>query len=507
MTLPDQQLILILGDQLSPTLSSFRHADKARDVVLMAEVMAEATYARHHKKKFVLVFSAMRHFAEKLRSEGWQVDYVKLEDDGNTQSLRGEVERAMQRHGISKAVMTEPGEWRLQQELQHIAQVEDTRFICSHASFRQWASSRKELRMEYFYRDMRRQTGLLMQGDKPEGGQWNFDVENRKPAKADLFMPEPQRFAPDVVTQDCIALTLRIAPDNFGDIHPFWFAVTAAQAEQALEHFLTTALPNFGETQDAMLTGQKFLNHAVLSPYINLGLLDPLQVCRRVEAEYHKGRVPLSAAEGFIRQIIGWREYIRGIYWLKMPDYVESNALEATRPLPDFYWTGDTRMNCMAQAIKQTKEEAYAHHIQRLMVTGNFALIAGLDPKQVHEWYLAVYADAYEWVELPNTIGMSLHADGGLLGSKPYASSGNYINKMSDYCGSCHYDVKQRTGPEACPFNALYWDFISRHKRFAKNPRMANICKVYEKFDNAEKERIKDSAEGFLGKLKPKVWS
>jgi deoxyribodipyrimidine photolyase-related protein len=502
MTTTDQQLILILGDQLSGSISSLRHADKSRDIVMMAEVMAEANYARHHKKKFVLVFSAMRHFADKLRSEGWQVDYVKLEDDGNTQSLKGEVERALHRHGNPKVIMTEPGEWRLQQELQHIEQIEDTRFICSHASFRQWASSRKELRMEYFYRDMRRQTGLLMQGDKPEGGQWNFDVENRKPAKADLFMPEPQRFAPDVVTQDCIALTLRIAPDNFGDIHPFWFAVTAAQAEQALEHFLTTALPNFGETQDAMLTGQKFLNHAVLSPYINLGLLDPLDVCRRVEAEYQKGRVPLSAAEGFIRQIIGWREYIRGIYWLKMPGYAESNVLEATRPLPDFYWTGDTQMNCMAQAIKQTKEEAYAHHIQRLMVTGNFALIAGLDPKHVHEWYLAVYADAYEWVELPNTIGMSLHADGGLLGSKPYASSGNYINKMSDYCGSCHYDVKQRTGPEACPFNALYWDFISRHQRFAKNPRMANICKVYEKFDEAEKERIKDSAEAFLGGLK-----
>jgi deoxyribodipyrimidine photolyase-related protein len=497
MTLPDQQLILILGDQLSPKLSSLRHADKSRDVVLMAEVMAEATYARHHKKKFVLVFSAMRHFADYLKSEGWQVDYVKLEDDG-----KGEVERALFRHEISKVIMTEPGEWRLQQELQHIAQVEDTRFICSHASFRHWATSRKELRMEYFYRDMRRQTGLLMQGDKPEGGKWNFDVENRKPAKADLFMPEPKHFAPDAVTQDCIALTLRIAPDNFGDIHPFWFAVTAAQAEQALEHFLTMALPNFGETQDAMLTGQKFLNHAVLSPYINLGLLDPLHVCRRVEAEFHKGRVPLSAAEGFIRQIIGWREYIRGISWLKMPGYVESNALEATRPLPDFYWTGDTQMNCMAQAIKQTKEEAYAHHIQRLMVTGNFALIAGLDPKQVHEWYLAVYADAYEWVELPNTIGMSLHADGGLLGSKPYASSGNYINKMSDYCGSCHYDVKQRTGPKACPFNALYWDFISRHKHFAKNPRMANICKVYEKFDETEKERIKKSAEAFLGGLK-----
>ena len=503
MTLPDQHLILILGDQLSLSLSSLRQGDKLHDVVLMAEVMAEATYARHHKKKFVLVFSAMRHFAETLRAEGWRVDYVYMQDEGNTHSLKGEVERAKLRHGISDVVMTEPGEWRLREDLHHIHQLEDRRFLCTHAGFRQWADGRKELRMEYFYRDMRRQTGLLMEGDKPVGGQWNFDSENRKPAKSDLFMPVPQHFEPDAITRDCIALTQEIAADNFGDINPFWFAVTTEQAEQALEHFLISALPKFGETQDAMLTGQKFLHHAVLSPYINLGLLDPLHVCRRVEQEYRKGLVPLAAAEGFIRQIIGWREYIRGIYWLKMPDYRDVNALNATRPLPDFYWTGETDMNCIAQAVKQTREEAYAHHIQRLMVTGNFALIAGINPREVHEWYLAVYADAYEWVELPNTIGMALHADGGLLGSKPYAASGNYINKMSDYCKSCRYDVKQRTGPDACPFNALYWDFMARHlQRFSKNPRMGNITRVYEKFDDAEKERIAASANGFLAGLK-----
>jgi deoxyribodipyrimidine photolyase-related protein len=471
--------------------------------VLMAEVKAEAEYARHHKKKLVLVFSAMRHFAETLCAEGWTVDYVKMQDKANTHSLKSEVERAKKRHGISDVVMTEPGEWRLRQELAYITQLEDTRFVCSHASFRQWAEGRRELRMEYFYRDMRRQTGLLMEGDKPVGGQWNFDAENRKPAKSDLFMPEPQHFEVDAITRDCITLVNENSADNFGDIEPFWFAVTAEQAEKALEYFLEHALPKFGETQDAMLMDQKFLHHAVLSPYINLGLLDPLHVCRRVEEEYFKGRVPLAAAEGFIRQIIGWREYIRGIYWLKMPDYREVNALKATRPLPDFYWTGETDMNCIAHTVKQTREEAYAHHIQRLMVTGNFALIAGLDPREVHEWYLAVYADAYEWVELPNTIGMALHADGGLLGSKPYAASGNYINKMSDYCKPCRYDVKQRTGPEACPFNALYWDFIARHHaRFSKNPRMANITRVYEKFDHAEKGRIAESAKGFLGGLK-----
>jgi deoxyribodipyrimidine photolyase-related protein len=502
MTKPDQSLILVLGDQLSLNLPSLRRADKTRDVVLMAEVMAEASYVRHHKKKIALVFSAMRHFADELLERGWQVDYVKLDDTGNTQSLKREVERAQHRHGISHVLMTEPGEWRLKQDLTHIAMLEDTRFICSHSAFRQWAANRKELRMEFFYRDMRRQTGLLMNGDKPEGGAWNFDSENRKPAKADMFMPEPFRVVPDEITRACIALTQKIAPDHFGDIEPFWFAVTRAQAEQVLAHFLQYGLPRFGETQDAMLTGQYFLHHAVLSPYINLGLLDPLDVCRRAEAEYRKGRVPLASAEGFIRQIIGWREYIRGIYWLKMPDYAQINALEAKRPLPEFYWTGETDMNCIAQVVKQTRQEAYAHHIQRLMVTGNFALLAGLDPVEVHEWYLAVYADAYEWVELPNTIGMALHADGGLLGSKPYAASGNYINKMSDYCSNCRYDVKQRTGPDACPFNALYWDFIARHKpRFAKNPRMANICRVYDKFDDGEKSRIADNSEQFLAKL------
>ena len=317
-------------------------------------------------------------------------------------------------------------------------------------------------------------------------------------------MPKPTRFEPDEITQDCIALTERIAPHNFGDIAPFWFGVTHEQAEAALDYFLVHSLPRFGETQDAMLVGQAFLHHAVLSPYINIGLLDPIDVCHRVEKEYRKGRVPLASAEGFIRQIIGWREYIRGIYWLKMPEYRDVNALNATRDLPEFYWTGDTKMKCVEEVVKQTREEAYAHHIQRLMVTGNFALIAGINPQQVHEWYLAVYADAFEWVELPNTIGMALHADGGLLGSKPYAASGNYINKMSDYCKSCAYNVKQRTGPEACPFNALYWDFIARHhQRFSRNPRMANITRVYQKFEDAEKQRIADSASTFLGSLKP----
>jgi deoxyribodipyrimidine photolyase-related protein len=503
MTKPDQSLILILGDQLSLDLSSLRQGNKTRDILLMVEVAEETTYAAHHKKKFVLVFSAMRHFAQNLRVLGWQVDYVKLTDAGNTGSLAGEIERACKRHNIIDVMMTEPAEWRLAEALKHIRTLEDTRFICSHATFNAWATSRKELRMEYFYRDMRRATGLLMNGDDPEGGKWNFDSENREAAKTDLFTLQPKHFPPDATTQEVSALVAEKFSKNFGDLTPFWFAVTHKDAEIALEYFLDHSLPHFGETQDAMVQDQYFMHHSLLSPYLNIGLLNPLEVCHRVEQRYHEGRVPLAAAEGFIRQIIGWREYIRGIYWLKMPDYVNVNTLNATRPLPDFYWTGDTKMNCVNQVVQQTKQEAYAHHIQRLMITGNFALIAGLDPRQVHEWYLAVYIDAFEWVELPNTIGMALHADGGLLGSKPYAASGNYINKMSNYCRSCSFNVKKRIGDDACPFNALYWDFIARHyDRFRKNPRMAQTFFTYSKFSDDEKKAISKQAEGFLDGLK-----
>jgi deoxyribodipyrimidine photolyase-related protein len=319
-------------------------------------------------------------------------------------------------------------------------------------------------------------------------------------------MPQPLRFEPDAVTRDVLDLVSQRFPHNFGDLKPFWFAVDRTGAEAQFAHFLEASLPHFGDFQDAMLTGEKFLYHSVVSLYINAGLLDPLDVCRRVCEEYTAGRVPLNAAEGFIRQIIGWREYVRGIYWLKMPGYIDQNALSHDRQIPDFYWTGETDMACLKAAIAQTREEAYAHHIQRLMVTGNFALLAGIDPKAVHVWYLAVYADAYEWVELPNTLGMSQFADGGLLGSKPYAASGNYINRMSDYCSACPYDVKRRTGPSACPFNALYWDFLARHEaRLARNPRLAQIYASWRKFPDTEKAAIRDSAAAFLGTINPWV--
>lgn len=505
-----RNLILVLGDQLTPTLSSLAAGDPAQDRVLMAELADEARYVRHHKKKLAFLFSAMRHFAAELREAGWTVDYVNLDGPDNRGSIDAELMRAVASHRPQRVLVTEAGEWRVSQLLEHCrAQLGvpmdilgDERFLCTAAEFKQWASGRKQLRMEYFYRDMRRRTGLLMDGGQPAGGKWNFDADNRKPAAASLFMPRPLAVAPDAVTQEVLALVAARFSTHFGELAPFWFAVTRADAEAAFAAFVDSALPRFGDYQDAMLSGEPFLYHAVIAQYLNCGLLDPLRVCRQVEAAWRAGAVPLNAAEGFIRQIIGWREYVRGIYWLKMPGYEHSNHFQHSRPLPDFYWTAKTDMACIKAVVTQTREQAYAHHIQRLMVTGNFALLAGIDPHALHEWYLSVYADAYEWVELPNTVGMSQFADGGLLASKPYAASGAYINRMSNYCASCHYNVKLRTGTQACPFNALYWDFVARNRdSLARNPRMAQMVRTYEKFAPDEQQRIADSAATFLSAL------
>jgi deoxyribodipyrimidine photolyase-related protein len=506
-------LRFVLGDQLSRNLSSLRNIDRNEDVVLMAEVHDECTYVGHHVKKIAFLFSAMRHFVEELRADGYRVDYRRLDDEENKGSFRAELAAAVRRYRPQKVVVTEPGEWRVRQDMalwedEVGVPVEirtDDRFVSSTASFADWAKGRKALRMEYFYREMRRKTGLLLDDfGKPIGGKWNFDAENRSALPDDVRPPEPKRFQPNDLTRSVIDLVGTGFASHFGDLEPFWFAVNRKQAQQAFDHFVKTALPLFGDYQDAMKQGEKTLYHAVIGLYLNAGLLDPLEVCRRVETEYHEGRVPLNAAEGFIRQIIGWREYMRGIYWLKMPEYAETNFLEANRRLPEFYWTGDTDMNCLRQCISQTKEEAYAHHIQRLMVTGNFALLAGILPKEVCEWYLVVYADAYEWVELPNTHGMALFADGGVLGSKPYAASGKYIDRMSDYCRHCRYDVKQATGPNACPFNYLYWNFLAENgDKLSRNPRMAMIYRTLGRMPKERVATMQRQAKTFLDQVSP----
>jgi deoxyribodipyrimidine photolyase-related protein len=502
-------LRLVLGDQLSRDVAALRGAERG-DVVLMAEVAEEAGYVPHHKQKLVLVFSAMRHFAAELRTAGLTVDYVRLDDPANSGSLSGEMARAVARHRPQRVVATAAGEWRVAEMLRSwpallgipVDVLEDDRFFASTARFAAWAEGRRGLRMEFFYREMRRESGLLMEHGEPAGARWNFDAENRKPLPRGAKLPARRRFEPDGLTREVMALVEARFPDNFGTLEGFGWAVTRSGALVALDDFITEALPHFGATQDAMRADAPFLHHALLAPYLNLGLLTPREVCDRAEAEYRAQRAGLEAVEGFIRQILGWREYIRGIYWLKMPGYAQSNALAAHRALPSFYWTGETSMNCMAQAIEQTRLHAYSHHIQRLMITGNFALLAGIAPPEVEAWYLAVYADALEWVELPNTHGMALYADGGLVGSKPYAASGAYINRMSNFCADCVHDVKQRSGPGACPFNVLYWAFMIRNETtLSGNPRMAMPYRALAGWDATRRAAVMGEAEAWLVKL------
>ncbi|HEU5361416.1 MAG TPA: cryptochrome/photolyase family protein [Candidatus Deferrimicrobiaceae bacterium] len=503
-------LRLVLGDQLSRSLSALRDVERARDVVLMVEVHEEATYVRHHKQKIVLVLSAMRHFAETLRAEGIDVDYVRLDDDGNTGSFTGELGRALSRHRPDRVVATEPGEYRVWQMMRSwetalgvpVEIREDDRFLCSRAEFAAFAQGRKSLRMEFFYRHMRRKTGWLMKGDKPEGGRWNYDAENRRAIPKGVKVPPRRPFPPDAVTRDVMALVGRRFADHFGELEPFGWAVTRKGALAALRSFIKSGLPRFGEYQDAMKAGEDFLFHSVLSPYLNIGLLDPREVCEAALGAYREKKAPLPAVEGFVRQILGWREYVRGIYWTRMPEYAQTNFLRADRPLPDLYWTGETEMACMRETIGATRRNAYAHHIQRLMVTGNFALLAGVAPAQVEEWYLVVYADAFEWVELPNTHGMALHADGGVLGSKPYAASGAYIDRMSDYCRGCAFDPKVKLGPAACPFNYLYWNFlIVNEARLRDNPRMAIPYRTLARMEGKRRRQIVQAARTFLDGL------
>ena len=498
-------LRLVLGDQISDgRLSSLRDLDPRRDTVLFAEVRAETDYVRHHKKKIALIFAGMRGFAERLRSRGVDVRYVGLEDRDNTGSLIGEVRRAVPEGDYDKIVVTAPGEYRLLSEFEDFAAQsnipfhirEDDRYLCTPGEFARWADGRRELRMEFFYREMRRRYGVLMDGDKPAGGAWNFDKENRKALPKRLTPPHHRFVAPNRITRDAIADVERIFPDYFGTLDRFGFATTPNEAAGVVEHFIGDLLPGFGDYQDAMVEGEPWMWHAIISAAMNLGLIDPLDVCRRAEAEYRAGRAPLNAVEGFIRQIIGWREYMRGVYWLKMPEFKALNALGADRKLPWFYWSGETDMTCVRDTVRTTAENAYAHHIQRLMVTGNLAMLIGVHPDEINDWYMVVYADAYEWVELPNVHGMATFADGGIIGSKPYAASGAYINRMSNYCGRCRYDVRKRHGEDACPFNALYWDFMIRNeKKLAGNLRMAMPYRGLARMAPDERAKVQVEAE------------
>ena len=503
-------LRLILGDQLSPEISSLKDADKSRDIILLCEVFDEAVYVKHHQKKIAFLFSAMRHFAASLSDAGWNVDYVRLDQDGNSHSFSGEVARAVERHTPESVIATFASEWRVLTEMRDwentlpcaVELRDDDRFYCSLDEFATWADGRKQLRMEYFYRELRRKTGILMSGNDPIGGQWNYDAENRGRAPDGLEVPKHTSFVPDDITNEVLNLVEDRFGDHFGKLRPFEFAVTHEQAAYVLDRFIAERLPLFGTYQDAMVEGEPFMFHAHIGLYLNCGLLSPQQAIIAAENAYHAGAAPLNATEGFIRQILGWREFVRGLYWLKMPEYAEQNALEAHRPLPAFFWTADTKMNCLKQCVSETRDHAYAHHIQRLMVLGNFALLAGLSPKEVNEWFMIVYADAYEWVELPNVSGMALYADGGVLASKPYASGGAYIERMSNYCRSCHYKVKQKNGEQACPFNYLYWDFLIRHQdRLSGNARMGMMYRTLAKMSDEKRAAILTDSQRFLSEL------
>ena len=503
-------LRLILGDQLSPEISSLKDADKSRDIILLCEVFDEAVYVKHHQKKIAFLFSAMRHFAASLSDAGWNVDYVRLDQDGNSHSFSGEVARAVERHAPESVIATFASEWRVLTEMRDwentlpcaVELRDDDRFYCSLDEFATWADGRKQLRMEYFYRELRRKTGILMSGNDPIGGQWNYDAENRGRAPDGLEVPKHTSFVPDDITNEVLNLVEDRFGDHFGKLRPFEFAVTHEQAAYVLDRFIAERLPLFGTYQDAMVEGEPFMFHAHIGLYLNCGLLSPQQAIIAAENAYHAGAAPLNATEGFIRQILGWREFVRGLYWLKMPEYAEQNALEAHRPLPAFFWTADTKMNCLKQCVSETRDHAYAHHIQRLMVLGNFALLAGLSPKEVNEWFMIVYADAYEWVELPNVSGMALYADGGVLASKPYASGGAYIERMSNYCRSCHYKVKQKNGEQACPFNYLYWDLLIRHQdRLSGNARMGMMYRTLAKMSDEKRAAILTDSQRFLSEL------
>ena len=499
-----RHLVVVLGDQLDADSAAFDGFDAQQDHVFMAEVREESTHVPSSLPRIALFLAAMRHFHHDLQARGWHTHYLALDTPGNPQALDLALAEVLQRERPARVVLVQPGEWRVQQALKQVAQAcgvpldlrPDRHFLCSTDDFARHATGRKQLRMEFFYREMRRAHRVLMDGDGPIGGQWNFDAYNRAAfgPQGPGLLPAPAFFPPDDLTHEVLALVRRSFPTHAGGLDHFAWPVTRSQALMALERFISERLPSFGHYQDALWPAEPWLWHSHLSAALNLKLLDPREVIAAATQAYHAGLAPLASVEGFVRQILGWREYVRGIYWREMPGYVEHNALAATEPLPGWYWTGDTPMRCLADAIRQTLTHGYAHHIQRLMVTGLYALLLGVRPQEVHAWYLAVYVDAVEWVELPNTLGMSQAADGGLLASKPYVASGKYIERMASgsYCAQCRFSPAIRTGETACPFTTLYWDFLLTHEaRLAANPRTVMQVRNLARLGDDERQAIR----------------
>jgi deoxyribodipyrimidine photolyase-related protein len=523
------RLTLILGDQLTLDGPALAGLDPERDALVMVEAAGESTHVWSHKARITLFLSAMRHFRDLLRERGFTVHYLALGDsagagagqgasDSASDSLLDRLDVALARLGCRELRVVEPGEYRLERGLIErcaargiaLEILPDTHFICSSAEFGEWAQRYgRQLRMEFFYREMRRRHGILLTADgEPEGGAWNFDAENRKayPTDGPGLVPQPAFFAPDAITRAVIADVEARFPNHPGSLQDFAWPVTRADALVALERFVAARLHGFGDHQDAMWEALPFGWHSLLSASLNLHLIDPREVIAAAERAYREGRAPLPAVEGFIRQILGWREFIRGVYWLEMPGMASANHLGAHRSLPRWYWTGETRMACARDAIEQTLRYGYAHHIQRLMVTGLFALLAEVEPARVADWFLAVYVDAVEWAELPNVIGMALYADGGRFTSKPYVASGAYIQRMSNHCAGCHYAPTAKdaakVGKPLCPFTTLYWNFLDKHETaLAANPRTSLMAKQVQRLTPSARSAIKADALALFERL------
>lgn len=501
-----RDLVIVLGDQLDSQALALQGFDPKADRIWMAEVEQESTHVPSSKMRSVLFLSAMRHFAQDLRARDWPLHYSYLDDADNSGTLRGELERAIQRYQPQTLRLSAPGDWRVWQDIQALARAhqlplqvhEDRCFFTSVRDFAEHAKGRKQLRMEYWYRHLRQRFNILMQDGQPVGGQWNFDADNRIAfgKQGPPPLPSPSQFQPDAITQEVMALVSQRFSKHPGRLDDFAWPVTRAQALQALDTFVKERLPSFGPFEDAMWSGEPWLYHSHLSAALNLKLLSAQELVAAATQAYASGHAPLASVEGFVRQVLGWREFVRGIYWTQMPDYLAHNALNATGSLPGFFWTGETDMACLRDVLNQTFNTGYAHHIQRLMVIGLYTLLRGVAPKEVHEWFLSVYVDAVEWVELPNTVGMSQYADGGFLASKPYIASGHYIDRMSNHCKTCRFDPKQATGPGACPYTTLYWDFLIRHETLlSQNPRMGMQLKNLARLSADKRLTIQDQAK------------
>jgi deoxyribodipyrimidine photolyase-related protein len=501
------QTLWILGDQLLPEHPGLKMADQADTVVLFIESKARAAHVKYHQQKLVLIYAAMRHYAAELRAKGWTVDYYEL-----VPKFEDALKAHVAKHSPSRLRMMEPNDWAMTEALPKIAKllglpvetIPTTQFLVPRAEFKAWAAGRKSLLMEQHYRKQRQRLKILVDAQgEPEGGEWNFDAENRQTyphfAKAKPSVPTKPRVEPDTVTRQVIEMVRKEFPDHPGDARGCWLPVTREGALVWLKNFVRERLESFGPWEDVMVDGEPVLFHSVLSPLLNIGLLTPLECVQAAVAAYEAKRAPLESVEGFVRQIIGWREFVNGVYWTRMPDYTGLNALGAERPLPSWIYTGKTDLACVRSSIEQALALGYNHHIQRLMVLGNFFLLGGYRPAEVYRWYLEMYVDAYDWVMAANVIGMILFADGGYMSTKPYAAGAGYISKMSNHCKGCRYKPDVKIGPDACPFNYLYWNFFAQHEaRFAKNPRVGMMLKTWQKKSPAEQTQIRAEAATFL---------